>query len=102
MFVGITPGDDRSQAGTADAGGYVASRKHAAVGGQPVEVRSSHDFTSHEAEIEPCLIVADDQDNVGWHVGGPDGWYRWQREQQDKQNRLELGEHAGNSQGGMR
>ena len=61
----VKPGRNRSERRTAQGGGHVAAFKQQAASGELVQSRRQDVRVPHEAVVGPCLIVADDHDDVG-------------------------------------
>src|SRR5690606_10515746 len=70
VFMWISPCEDRSQTGSADAGRHIASGEQPGFPREPIQIRRLNMWMSHEAVIGPCMIIRNDEDDVGWPICG--------------------------------
>ena len=62
----IKPCQDRCQGRAAEAAWNITSTKDQRIGSELIDGRRFDHGMAHEPKVVPCLVVADDQDDVGW------------------------------------
>ncbi len=65
VLMRIPTGQDGREAGTAQAGRHVASGEPKRLRGESVDVRGADVWMSHEPVVRPCVVIGDDEQDVG-------------------------------------